>query len=97
MVEALLNSSTKLSTKPQKKKCAPARKDKQLPRGSRWSPACHSSEKVAGEAGEEVPAEIAGKIVKPAAEKAVGFLAGLLTGDPKAATKGITKDDFIDV
>jgi hypothetical protein len=54
-------------------------------------------EKVAGEAGEEVAAEIAGKIIKPAAEKAVGFLAGLLTGDPKAATKGITKDDFIDV
>jgi hypothetical protein len=42
--------------------------------------------------------EIAGELVsgvgKPASEKAIGFVMGLLTGDAKGATKGITKDDF---
>jgi hypothetical protein len=38
-----------------------------------------------------------GNVAKPAAEKAVGFVMGLLAGDAKGATKGITKDDFISV
>jgi hypothetical protein len=51
-------------------------------------------EKVAGEAGKELAGEIVGNVAKPAAEKAIGFVMGLLTGDAKSATKGITKDDF---
>ena len=51
-------------------------------------------EKVAGEAGKALAGEIVGSVAKPAAEKAVGFVVGLLTGDVKHATKSITKDDF---
>ena len=54
-------------------------------------------EKVAGEAGKAIAAEIVGDVAKPAAKKAIGFLTGLLAGDAKGATKGITKDDFLDV
>ena len=38
--------------------------------------------------------ELVGSVGKPAAEKAVGFVMGVLTGDAKGATKDITKDDF---
>jgi hypothetical protein len=54
-------------------------------------------ETIAGEAGKEVAGEIVGKAAKPAADKAVSFIRGLVSADPKAATKSITKDDFIDV
>jgi hypothetical protein len=54
-------------------------------------------EKVAGEAGKELAGEVIGKIAKPATEKAISFLSGVLLGDSKAATKNISKDDFSDV
>ena len=73
-------------------------KDKQLPDRSFKALAIgvlgKLGEKVAGEAGKELAGEIVGSVAKPAAEKAVGFVMGLLTGDAKSATKGITKDDF---
>jgi hypothetical protein len=73
-------------------------KDKQLPDRSFKALATgvlgKLGEKVAGEVGKDVAGEIVGSIGKPAADKAMRFLTGLLTGDAKAATKGITKDDF---
>lgn len=54
-------------------------------------------EKVAGKAGEAIAGELVGEIGKPAAKKVGAFISGLLLGDSKAATKGISKDDFIDV
>jgi hypothetical protein len=41
--------------------------------------------------------DIAGKVAKPAAEKVISFLAGMLGGDVKGATKILTKDDYLDV
>lgn len=70
-------------------------KDKQLPNKSFKALAAgvlgKLGEKVAGEVGEE----LAGELVASVGEKAIGFLTGLLTGDPKGATKGITKEDFL--
>jgi hypothetical protein len=73
-------------------------KDKQLPDRSFKALAAgvlgKLGEKVAGEVGKELAGELVGSVGKPAAEKAVGFVVGLLTGDAKNATRGITKDDF---
>ena len=69
-------------------------KDKQLPDKSFKALAKgvlgKLGEKFAGEVGKDVMGELA----KPFAEKAGGFVTGLLTGDAKGATKGITKEDF---
>ena len=76
-------------------------KDKQLPDKSFKALAtgvlAKLGEKVAGEAGKEIAGDVVGKLAKPAAEKAIGFLTGLLLGDAKAATKNISKDDYIEV
>jgi hypothetical protein len=76
-------------------------KDKQLPDKSFKALAMgvlgKLGEKVGGEVGKEVAGELAGKVVKPLTEKAIGFLSGLLSGDAKAATKGISKDDYMDL
>ena len=76
-------------------------KDKQLPDTSFKALATgvltKLGEKVAGEVGKEIAGAVAGKVAKPAIDKAVSFLSGILTGDPKAATKSISKDDFVDV
>lgn len=76
-------------------------KDKQLPDTSFKALAkgvlMKLGEKVAGEVGKEVAGSIATKAAKPIIDKAVGFLSGILSGDPKSAVKGITKDDFVDV
>jgi hypothetical protein len=73
-------------------------KDKQLPDKSFKALATgvlgKLCEKVAGEAGKEIAGELVSGVGKPASEKAIGFVMGLLTGDAKGATKGITKDDF---
>ena len=53
-------------------------------------------EKVAGEAGKEIAGQLVGKAAKPLAEKGIRFLTGLLAGDAKAATKNITKNDFLE-
>lgn len=50
-------------------------------------------EKVAGKAGEEV----AGALVKPAAERLAGFLSGLLTGNATEAGASISGDDYVEV
>jgi hypothetical protein len=75
-------------------------KDKQLPDTSFKALATgvltKLGEKVAGEAGKEVAGALVGKAVKPAAEKAVAFLAGMLAGDAKSATKSISKDDYFE-
>ncbi|MEA2823035.1 MAG: hypothetical protein QOJ86_5039 [Bradyrhizobium sp.] len=76
-------------------------KDKQLPDKSFKALATgvlsKLGEKVAGKAGEAIAGEIIGEVGKPVAKKAVSFITGLLSGDSKGATKGITKDDFIDL
>ena len=76
-------------------------KDKQLPDRSFKALAtgvlAKLGEKIAGEAGKEFAGELVGKAAKPAAEKAIGFIMGLVSGDAKAAAKNITKDDFIAV
>lgn len=54
-------------------------------------------EKVAGEAGKVLAGDAVDILAKPAVEKAVGFLTGLLLGDAKAATKNISKEDYIEV
>jgi hypothetical protein len=73
-------------------------RDKQLPHTSFKALAtgilAKLGEKVAGEAGKEIAGEIVGKAAKPAAEKAISFVAGLLTGNAKDATKNISKDDY---
>jgi hypothetical protein len=46
-------------------------------------------EKVADEAGKEIAKDFVGEIATPAAQKASGFLTGLVTGDAREATKGI--------
>jgi hypothetical protein len=50
-------------------------------------------EKVAGGTGKSRRSD-RGQAAKPAAEKAIAFLSGLLSGDTKDATKNISKDDF---
>lgn len=76
-------------------------KDKQLPDKSFKALATgvltKLGEKVAGKAGEAIAGELVGEVGKPVAKKVVTFVTGLLAGDAKAAAKGITKDDFIDV
>ena len=76
-------------------------KDKQLPDKSFKALATgvlsKLGEKVAGKAGEAIAGELIGEVGKPVAKKVVSFITGLLAGDSKGATKGITKDDFIDV
>jgi hypothetical protein len=76
-------------------------KDKQLPDKSFKALAtgvlAKLGEKVAGEVGKEIAGDLVGKVAKPAAEKAVGFLSGLLSGNTRAATKDISKDDYMDV
>jgi hypothetical protein len=76
-------------------------KDKQLPDTSFKALAVgvlsRLGEKIAGKAGKESASEIVGKAARPAAEKAIGFLMGLLAGDAKRATKNITKDELIDL
>jgi hypothetical protein len=73
-------------------------KDKQLPDTSFKALATgvltKLGEKVAGEAGKEIAGAFVGKAAKPAAEKAVAFLTGILAGDAKGATKNISKDDY---
>jgi hypothetical protein len=75
-------------------------KDKQLPDRSFKALAAgvlaKLGEQIAGEAGKEIAGEVVGKIAKPAAGKVIAFLSGLLSGDPKAATKMLSKEDFID-
>jgi len=75
-------------------------KDKQLPDTSFKALATgllgKLGEKVAGEAGKELAGEIVGKVAKPAAEKAVAFVTGLLVGDAKGATKSISKSDYME-
>jgi hypothetical protein len=60
-------------------------KDKQLPDKSFKALAIgvlgKLGEKVAGEAGKEIAGSIAGKAVKPAADKAIEFITGVLLGD----------------
>jgi hypothetical protein len=74
--------------------------DKQLPNTSFKALAkgvlAKLGEKVAGEAGEEIVGEIVEKASKPAAERAIKFVMGLLAGDARAATRNITKDDFLE-
>jgi hypothetical protein len=76
-------------------------KDKQLPDTSFKALATgvlsKLGEKVAGKAGEAIGGELVGEIGKPVAKKAASFISGLLSGDAKGATRGIAKDDFIDV
>jgi hypothetical protein len=76
-------------------------KDKQLPDKSFKALAIgilsKLGEKVAGEFGKDIAADMVGKIAKPTAEKAITFLTGMLAGDAKAATKALTKDDYSDV
>lgn len=50
--------------------------------------------KVAGKAGEAAIGEV-GKAAKPFTDKAIEFLSGMLHGDIKAATKGIS--DYVEV
>jgi hypothetical protein len=73
-------------------------KDKQLPDKSFKALATgvlgKLGEKVAGKVGEDIAGDLLDGIGKSAAEKAVRFLTGLLSGDAKAATKGLTKEDF---
>jgi hypothetical protein len=73
-------------------------KDKQLPNKSFKALATgvlgKLGEKVAGEVGKELAGDLVTGVGKPATEKAIGFLTGLLTGDARGATKGITKEDF---
>lgn len=75
-------------------------KDKQLPDTSFKALATgvltKLGEKVAGEAGKEIAGAIVGKAAKPAAEKAIAFLSGILSGDAKSATKGISKNDYFE-
>jgi hypothetical protein len=75
-------------------------KDKQLPDKSFKALATGIlstlGEKVAGEAGKEIAGELVGKAAKPAIEKSISFLTGLLTGDAKGATKNISKADYGD-
>jgi hypothetical protein len=81
--------------------CAVLVKDKQLPDKSFKAVATgvlsKLGEKVAGEVGKELAGELVGKVAKPLTDKAIGFLSGLLTGDAKAAAKGISKDDYMEV
>lgn len=51
-------------------------------------------ERVAGKVGKDLAGEVVDSVGKLAADKAVGFLMGLLKGDAKGAIKGITKDDI---
>jgi hypothetical protein len=44
----------------------------------------------------EAGGALAERVARPAADKAVNFLVGLLTGDVKAATKSLEKDDLIE-
>jgi hypothetical protein len=53
-------------------------------------------EKVAGEVGKEIAGGAVGKLGKPAAEKLVNFVMGLVAGNANAATKNITKEDFLE-
>jgi hypothetical protein len=76
-------------------------KDKQLPDKSFKALATgilgKLGEKVAGEVGKEIAGELVGKAAKPLMDKAVGFLSGLLSGDTKAATKALSREDYMDV
>jgi hypothetical protein len=71
-------------------------KDKQIPdtgfKAIATSLLVKLGKKAAGEAG----GALAEKIAKPAADKAVSFVMGLLTGDVRAATKSLEKDDLIE-
>ena len=75
-------------------------KDKQLPDTSFKALAIGVlttlGERIAGEAGVQIAGEMLGKAAKPAAEKAVAFLSGILTGDVKGATRNISKDDYFE-
>lgn len=78
--------------------CVTLVRDKQLPDTSFKALAtgvlAKLGEKIAGEAGRKVAGAVIGKAAKPAAEKAVAFLSGILTGNVKTATKNISKDDY---
>lgn len=52
---------------------------------------------AAGEIGKEIAGDLVGKAAKPLTDKAISFLSGLLSGDTKAAIKGISKDDYMDL
>lgn len=73
-------------------------KDKQLPNTSFKALATgllvNLGKKAAGEAGGAFVGEITDKVAKPAADKAIAFLTGLLLGDASKAARGITKDDL---
>jgi hypothetical protein len=89
------------SNDPPRKRCATLIKDKQFPDTSFKAPAVgvlsKLGEKIAGEAGKEAADAIVGKAARPAAEKAIGVLVGLLAGDAKRATKNLTKYELIDL
>jgi hypothetical protein len=73
-------------------------KDKQLPNMSFKALATgilvNLGKKAAGEAGGEIAKAAGEHLAKPAVEKAMTFLMGVLTGDVKRATKDISKDDY---
>jgi hypothetical protein len=73
-------------------------KDKQLPDKSFKALATgilmKLGQKVAGEAGGQIAEAFGDEVAKPAAEKAIAFLMGVLTGDAKSATEKISKDDY---
>jgi hypothetical protein len=54
------------------------------------------SKRARPQAGGAIAGELASKVAKPAAERAINFLMGLLTGDAKGAIKSV-KDDIIAV
>ena len=71
-------------------------KDKQIPDTSFKAIATSLLAKLGKKAAGEAGGALAEKIAKQATDKAVSFVMGLLTGDVKAATKSLERDDLID-
>jgi hypothetical protein len=71
-------------------------KDKQIPDTNFKAIATNLLVKLGKKAAGEAGGALAEKIAKRAADKAVSFVMGLLTGDVKAATKSLEKDDLIE-
>lgn len=67
-------------------------KDKQLPDRSFKALATGILKKL----GEKVADEAGGALAKGVVDKVSAFLGGMLAGDAKAATKGITADDYLE-
>jgi len=74
-------------------------KDKQIPDTSfkalATSLLVNLGKKAADETGGALMGELSKKVAVPAAEKALRFLTGLLTGDAKEAAKDLAKDDIV--